>query len=58
MTSSAHYGTHYQDISRRVPSIENATKILGWEPKVNLEVALRKTLDYHLGRSAGELDSE
>lgn len=58
VTSSAHYGTHYQDISRRVPSIANATKILGWEPKVNLEVALRKTLDYHLGRSAGELDSQ
>ncbi|MBY0462422.1 MAG: bifunctional UDP-4-keto-pentose/UDP-xylose synthase [Alphaproteobacteria bacterium] len=58
VTSSAHYGTHYQDISRRVPSIKNATNILGWEPKVNLEVALRKTLDYHLGRSAGELDSQ
>ena len=58
VTSSAHYGTHYQDISRRVPSIANASKILGWSPKINLEVALRKTLDYHLGRSAGELDSQ
>ncbi|NBT84978.1 MAG: bifunctional UDP-4-keto-pentose/UDP-xylose synthase, partial [Alphaproteobacteria bacterium] len=58
VTSSAHYGIHYQDINRRVPSITNALKILGWSPKINLEDALRKTLDYHLGRSAGELDSQ
>lgn len=46
--STAHYGIHYQDIGRRVPSIQNAQTYLGWSPKVNLRDALKKTLDYHL----------
>lgn len=58
VSSEAHYGTHYQDINRRVPSIKNAEEFLGWTPKVDLTTALRKTLDYHLGRAAGELDSQ
>jgi len=44
------YGKHYQDTQYRVPAIENARKYLGWEPKIDLETALRKTLDYHLSR--------
>lgn len=47
-TSGEHYGKHYQDIGKRVPSIENAQKFLGWEPKVGLKSALHKTLEYHL----------
>jgi nucleoside-diphosphate-sugar epimerase len=55
VASANHYGAHYQDIGRRVPSIANAEKFLGWSPKVSLETALRKTLDYHLKRSTNEL---
>lgn len=48
VTSYDHYGKHYQDIGRRVPSIENAKKYLGWEPTSDVKVSLKKTLDYHL----------
>lgn len=48
VSASEHYGKHYQDIGRRVPSIKNAKQSLGWEPSVTLEDALKKTLDYHL----------
>lgn len=43
-----YFGRYYQDIQRRVPSISNARKRLGWEPKVNLRKAIKLTLDYHL----------
>ena len=43
-----YFGKYYQDIERRVPSIANARKRLGWAPKVNLKRAIRLTLDYHL----------
>jgi len=42
------YGEGYQDIDRRVPSIEKAKRLIGWEPKVDLNTALRKTLEYYL----------
>lgn len=48
VSSGAHYGEHYQDISRRVPLIDQAKQYLGWEPKVDLMSALVKTLQYHL----------
>lgn len=43
-----HYGKHYQDSVFRVPSIENARTLLGWEPKTDMRSALKRTLDYHL----------
>ncbi|MHB1529141.1 MAG: bifunctional UDP-4-keto-pentose/UDP-xylose synthase [Acidiferrobacteraceae bacterium] len=48
--SADYYGQGYQDILTRVPSIRNATQHLGWRPSTDLTTALRKTLDYHLGR--------
>ncbi len=38
------YGKGYQDIYKRVPCIDNARKILDWEPKVGLDEALKRTL--------------
>jgi len=43
-----YFGKYYQDIQRRVPSIANAKKRLGWEPKVDLKRAIKLTLGYHL----------
>ena len=55
VNSKEYYGEGYQDILTRVPSIENARQFLGWKPKTDLTTALRKTLDYHLGRPSQEL---
>ena len=48
VSSGQYYGKGYQDIDFRVPSIKKAKKIIGWEPKVNLDDALRKTIEYYL----------
>jgi len=40
-----YYGQGYQDIFTRKPSIANARKYLGWEPKTDLETSLKRTLD-------------
>jgi nucleoside-diphosphate-sugar epimerase len=53
--SGNYYGAGYQDIMTRVPSIKNACSILGWEPRVDLETGLKKTLDYHLARPENDL---
>ena len=47
-SSQEYYGKGYQDIDRRVPSVEKAKKIIGWEPEVDFDTALRKTIDYYL----------
>jgi nucleoside-diphosphate-sugar epimerase len=43
-----YYGTGYQDVSLRVPSIRRAETELKWQPVVNLETGLKKTLDVYL----------
>lgn len=43
-----YYGQGYQDIGSRVPSIKKAKIHLGWEPTIDMETALKKTLDFHL----------
>lgn len=48
VSSDTYYGKGYQDVGRRVPSIKNAEKYLGWKPSTDLESSLRKTLDFHL----------
>jgi nucleoside-diphosphate-sugar epimerase len=53
--SGEYYGDGYQDIQTRVPSVKNAETYLGWRPTTDLRTALRKTLDYHLGRPSSEL---
>jgi nucleoside-diphosphate-sugar epimerase len=47
--SNNYYGSGYQDISSRVPSISNAQQHLNWTPKTDLTTALQRTLDYYLG---------
>lgn len=54
--SSKYFGKYYQDIQKRVPSIANAKKRLGWSPRVNLKTALKLTLDYHLAHKDYSLE--
>ena len=44
----AYYGSGYQDVQHRIPSIKQARKILGWEPKVPFEQSVSETLDFFL----------
>ncbi|CAL7963770.1 UDP-4-amino-4-deoxy-L-arabinose formyltransferase / UDP-glucuronic acid dehydrogenase (UDP-4-keto-hexauronic acid decarboxylating) [Gammaproteobacteria bacterium] len=46
--SDNYYGSGYQDVQNRVPSIKRAREILGWKPKTDLETALQKTMDFYL----------
>lgn len=48
------YGEGYQDIDFRVPSIKKARQIIGWEPVVDLDTALKRTLDYYLDTNLKE----
>ncbi len=49
----AFYGSGYQDVEHRRPSIRQAQRILGWEPKVPFEQSVGETLDYFLKDVAG-----
>ena len=42
--AAAYYGPDYQDVGYRVPDISLARKVLGWEPRVSLKEALRRTV--------------
>lgn len=46
--ANTYYGSGYQDVLLRVPSIKRAEQHLGWKPVVDLETGLRKTLDFYL----------
>jgi nucleoside-diphosphate-sugar epimerase len=48
VSSQEYYGDGYQDIMTRVPSIARARRILGWEPKVGMDEAIRRTVDFYL----------
>jgi nucleoside-diphosphate-sugar epimerase len=58
-TSGEYYGKGYQDVSNRVPKIDNTRAELGWEPKVTMRQALAGIFDAyknHLSQAAGLLD--
>jgi UDP-4-amino-4-deoxy-L-arabinose formyltransferase/UDP-glucuronic acid dehydrogenase (UDP-4-keto-hexauronic acid decarboxylating) len=46
--SSSYYGTGYQDVQYRRPSIKNAKKFLKWSPQIGMEQSVERTLDFFL----------
>jgi UDP-4-amino-4-deoxy-L-arabinose formyltransferase/UDP-glucuronic acid dehydrogenase (UDP-4-keto-hexauronic acid decarboxylating) len=46
--AKSYYGSGYQDVQHRKPSIRQARKILGWEPKISFEQSVSETLNYFL----------
>jgi UDP-4-amino-4-deoxy-L-arabinose formyltransferase/UDP-glucuronic acid dehydrogenase (UDP-4-keto-hexauronic acid decarboxylating) len=46
--SAGYYGKGYQDVEHRRPSIRKAQKKLGWTPAIELEEAVRETVDFFL----------
>ncbi|MFI4955438.1 MAG: bifunctional UDP-4-keto-pentose/UDP-xylose synthase [Gammaproteobacteria bacterium] len=51
-----YYGQGYQDVLTRTPAIHNALQYLDWQPTVDFDTGLRKTLDYYLQNAPSELD--
>ncbi len=49
----AFYGSGYQDVQHRRPSIRQARSILGWAPRVPFEQSVSETLNYFLDDVAG-----
>jgi nucleoside-diphosphate-sugar epimerase len=50
VSSGEYYGEGYQDILTRVPSIRRARTLLGWEPKVPMDEAIRRTVSFYLDK--------
>lgn len=46
VASQAYYGKGYQDVSRRMPSIEHTCAELGWQPTLQLNDSLEKILQH------------
>jgi len=55
--SGSYYGTGYQDVQHRKPSIRNARKLLDWVPSVKLEYSVEQTLDFFLQESLASRES-
>jgi len=53
--SKAFYGTGYQDVSHRKPSIKNAKRLLNWEPTVEMSETIGNTLDFFLREAMAEI---
>jgi UDP-4-amino-4-deoxy-L-arabinose formyltransferase/UDP-glucuronic acid dehydrogenase (UDP-4-keto-hexauronic acid decarboxylating) len=53
--SKAFYGTGYQDVSHRKPSIANAKRLLDWAPTVEMTETIGNTLDFFLREAMLEI---
>ena len=51
VSSNEYYGKGYQDIVSRKPSIRKAHELLRWEPKIDMQNALKQTLDFFIADS-------
>ncbi len=56
--SNAYYGAGYQDVQHRKPSIRNARRYLGWEPKVPLNQTIANTLDFFLQSALADQEQD
>ena len=48
ISGDSFYGNGYQDVERRRPNIDNAKKYCGWEPKIGMNEAVQRTVDYFM----------
>jgi len=56
VSSGEYYGKGYQDILTRVPSIRRAKDVLGWQPKIGMDEAIRRTVDFYLSKRGSRPD--
>lgn len=50
VSAGEYYGKYYQDIQVRVPAIEAAQRDLKWQPRTDLDTAIRRTIEYYVGQ--------
>jgi len=48
VSAESFYGEGYEDSDRRIPDIEKARKLLGWNPKTSVPEMLMPTMDYYV----------
>lgn len=53
--SQSFYGTGYQDVTHRKPSIDNARRLIDWAPTIELSETIGKTLDFFLQEAMLEI---
>jgi nucleoside-diphosphate-sugar epimerase len=41
---------HYTDVEMRIPNVDKARKLLGWEPRVDLDEGLERTIGWYRER--------
>ena len=46
--SKAYYGSGYEDVQHRIPSIQNARRLLNWTPQIDIAQSVEETLDFFL----------
>jgi len=46
--SKSFYGKGYEDVQHRKPNIQNARRILDWQPRIQMEQSVEETLDFFL----------
>src|SRR5712672_4318305 len=49
-TAGEYYGKGYQDVSNRVPKIDNTCSELGWEPRITMREALQQIFEAYRGQ--------
>lgn len=47
INSAEYYGKSYQDVKRRVPSIQKAESLLAWKPSIGIKDSIAKIMDYY-----------
>lgn len=46
LDTKSHYGKTYEDIGRRVPNVQKAKNMLGWEILISHEAGIRRTVEW------------
>jgi len=49
--SKTFYGSGYEDVQHRKPSIKNARRLLNWTPEIDIEQSVEETLDFFLNEA-------
>jgi len=54
--SSVYYGAGYQDVQHRRPSIENARRLLDWNPVIEMDKTIDETLNFFLNEAIAAME--